>query len=161
MFPVFRFPQPTRPDAIGTLTYHWVDAARPEVFTADPHDRRELMVQLWYPAKGDPAAPRAPYIQDADAVASALARLRKLPASTLGHLQDVTNNAVPSAQPNYRRTLTFLWFRCCNCCHPLISNAPTAPLTNSASNSISLMQPPQNPCPPRQNDLESVRTCSV
>jgi hypothetical protein len=34
--PVFRFPRPGGPYAIGTLTYHWVDAARPELFTADP-----------------------------------------------------------------------------------------------------------------------------
>src|SRR6266511_3443542 len=105
-FPVFRLPQPTGPYAIGTLTYHWVDAARPEVFTADPNDRRELMVQLWYPAKGDPSAPRAPYIQDADVVAPALARFMKLPEFALGHFKYITGNAVPSAlvaadQPSY------------------------------------------------------------
>jgi predicted dienelactone hydrolase len=59
MLPVFRFPHPTGPYQIGTLTYHWVDAARPEVFTADPNARRELMVQVWYPAKADPSSPRA------------------------------------------------------------------------------------------------------
>jgi hypothetical protein len=57
---VFRFPHPTGRHGIGTLTYHWVDADRPEAFTADPDDRRELMVQLWYPATPDPAAPHAP-----------------------------------------------------------------------------------------------------
>src|SRR5215211_5509280 len=41
MLPVFRFPHPGGPYEIGTLTYHWVDADRPEVFTADPDDRRE------------------------------------------------------------------------------------------------------------------------
>jgi hypothetical protein len=59
MVPVFRFPQPTGPCAIGTLTCHWVDADRREVFTSAPDDRRELVVQLWYPAKPDPSAPRA------------------------------------------------------------------------------------------------------
>ena len=49
--PVFRFPRPSGPYAIGTLTYHWVDAARPEVFTADPNDHRELMVQFGIPLK--------------------------------------------------------------------------------------------------------------
>jgi len=34
--PVFRFPRPGGPYAIGTVTYDWVDATRPEVFTADP-----------------------------------------------------------------------------------------------------------------------------
>src|SRR5215216_6354567 len=79
MLPVFRFPHPSGPYEIGTLTYHWVDADRPELFTADPNDRRELMVQIWYPAEGDPSSPRAPYIQDADAVTSAFARLFDVP----------------------------------------------------------------------------------
>lgn len=97
VLPVFRFPDPSGPYEIGTLTYHWVDADRPEVFTADPDDRRELMVQVWYPAKGDPSSPRAPYIQDADAVTSAFARLFDVPEFLLGNLKYVTTNAIPSA----------------------------------------------------------------
>ena len=34
-FPVFRLSPPTGPYAIGTMTYHWIDADRPEIFTAD------------------------------------------------------------------------------------------------------------------------------
>jgi hypothetical protein len=90
ILPVFGFPHPTGPYAIGTLTYHWVDAARAEVFTADPDDRRELMVQLWYPAKPGPSAPRAPWVRDADAVAPALARAFHLPAFAFGHFKYVT-----------------------------------------------------------------------
>src|SRR5918995_1652949 len=97
VLPVFRFPHPSGPYEIGTLTYHWVDPDRPEVFTADPDDRRELMVQIWYPAKGDPSSPRAPYIQDADAVTSAFARLFDVPQFLLGNLKHVTTNAIPSA----------------------------------------------------------------
>ncbi|HEX2247937.1 MAG TPA: hypothetical protein VHH13_10355 [Arthrobacter sp.] len=97
VLPVFRFPAPSGQYEIGTLTYHWVDDDRPEVFTADPDDRRKLMVQIWYPAKGDPSAPRAPYIQDADAVTSAFARLFDVPEILLGNLKHVTTNAIPSA----------------------------------------------------------------
>src|SRR5215204_4866620 len=97
MLPVFRFPRPSAPYEIGTLTYHWVDPDRPEVFTADPGDRRELMVQIWYPAEEDPSSPRAPYIQDADAVTSAFARLFDVPEFLLGNLKHVTTNAIPSA----------------------------------------------------------------
>jgi hypothetical protein len=101
--PVFRFPHPTGHHGIGTVTYHWVDANRPEAFTADPDDRRELMVQLWYPATPDPAAPRAPYVRDADALAPALTPLQEL---TPQHLNDVTTNAIEAApvaddQPSY------------------------------------------------------------
>src|SRR6266498_289495 len=107
VLPVFRFPPPTGPYAIGTLTYHWVDAGRGEVFTADPGDRRELMVQIWYPAKKDPSAPRAPWLQDADAVAPALARLLfHLPEFSFGDFKYVTTNAMASApmtddEPSY------------------------------------------------------------
>jgi len=106
LFPVFRFPHPSGPYEIGTLTYHWVDANRPEFFSADPNARRELMVQIWYPAKGDSPSPRAPYTQDADTLAPALARLFHLPEFTLRHLKYVTTNATPSARmsddkPNY------------------------------------------------------------
>jgi predicted dienelactone hydrolase len=96
ILPVFHFPQPSGPYAIGTLTYHWVDGDRPEVFSADPNARRELMVQIWYPAKGDPSSPRAPYVQDT-AVLTALARLHHFPAFTFKHLKYVTTHAIPSA----------------------------------------------------------------
>ena len=104
--PVFRFPTPTGPYAIGTRSYHWVDAARSEVFAADEQMRRELMVQIWYPARAQPSAPRAAYLTDAAAVAVALARTLAKPEFVFGHLKYVTTNAVSSApaagnQPNY------------------------------------------------------------
>jgi predicted dienelactone hydrolase len=94
--PVFRFPRPTGPYAVGTQTYHWVDPARPDVFTADPDDRREVVVQVWYPAVDQPSASRAPYVADGSALAP-LARLMKLPDSTFGYLDQVRTNAVPGA----------------------------------------------------------------
>lgn len=97
LLPVFRFPRPTGQYAIGTLTYHWVDTAREEIFTADPNDRRELMVQIWYPAREDPSAPRAPYLQDADAPAPTLARLYHLPTFIFDYFKYITTNAIPSA----------------------------------------------------------------
>ncbi len=95
--PVFRFPTPAGPYAIGTLTYRWVGAARSEVFAADANKRRELVVQVWYPASAQPWAPRAAYLPDAAAVTAATARILNIPAFVLGHLQYVTTNAVSSA----------------------------------------------------------------
>jgi predicted dienelactone hydrolase len=95
--PVFSFPRPTGPYAIGTQTYHWVDPARPDIFTADPDDRREIVVQVWYPAAEDErAAPRASYVADGLALAP-LARLMKLPAATFGYFDQVRTNAVTGA----------------------------------------------------------------
>ena len=95
--PVFRFPRPTGPYDIGTVTYHWVDFDRSEAFTSRPDDRRELMVQIWYPATSEPSAPRAPYLDRADVVAPALARFMRLPGFTLQHLELITTNAVAAA----------------------------------------------------------------
>lgn len=95
-FPVFRFPPPTGPHRIGTLTYHWVDRDRPELFTGAPGDRRELMAQIWYPARAEPTAPRARYVPDAAALAP-LARLLGLPGFALAHLGQIETNAVQAA----------------------------------------------------------------
>ncbi|MCM4085178.1 alpha/beta hydrolase family protein [Paractinoplanes hotanensis] len=95
--PVFHFPVPTGHYGIGTVTYHWVDQSRPEVFTADPDDHRELMAQVWYPANPTPGAGRAPYIADADAVTSASARLAGLPPMLFSHFRYITTNAVAAA----------------------------------------------------------------
>jgi predicted dienelactone hydrolase len=103
--PVFRFPPPGGPYRIGTLTYHWVDTSRPEIFS-EPSARRELMVQIWYPTRGETSSARAPYVQDVGALAPGLARLAHLPGFAFGHLRHVTTNAIPSApvadeEPNY------------------------------------------------------------
>jgi predicted dienelactone hydrolase len=95
-FPVFRFPPPTGPYAIGTLTYHWIDADRAEIFTADPIDRRELIVQVWYPARANPSARRAPYMPDGSVLAP-VARLLHLPGWVFTHLNYDMTNAMPSA----------------------------------------------------------------
>jgi pimeloyl-ACP methyl ester carboxylesterase len=97
VLPVFHLPRPSGPYAIGTVTYHWTDASRREAFSVDTADRRELMVQVWYPAEADPSSPRTPYIEDSDTVAAALARLHGFPDLTLKHLKYVTSNAVASA----------------------------------------------------------------
>jgi len=97
VLPVFRFPQPTGLYGIGTLTYHWVDTSRSDIFAPDTNQRRQLMVQVWYPARVDPAAPRAAYMPDASRVTPALAQIHHLPAFLLGHLKYVTTHAMPFA----------------------------------------------------------------
>jgi predicted dienelactone hydrolase len=97
LLPVFHFPKPTGPYAIGTVTYHWVDSSRPELFAPDPSDHRELTAQIWYPAKNEPSAPRAPYISDAGAVTPAIGQLIHLPGFVFSHLKYVTTNAVTNA----------------------------------------------------------------
>ncbi len=105
VLPVFHFPRPSGPYQIGTLTYHWVES-RHEIFSTDPNAHCELMVQVWYPVKGDTSSLRAPYVQDASALSASVTRVVHLPWFTFDHFKYVTTNAIPSAPvapdtPNY------------------------------------------------------------
>jgi len=42
-------PKPTGSYDVGVKSIHLIDSSRPENFTEDPSDVREMMVQLWYP----------------------------------------------------------------------------------------------------------------
>ena len=106
VLPVFHFPRPGGPYEIGTVTYHWTDVSRHEVFSSDNTMRRELMVQVWYPARKGSSSSHAPYIPDADAVTTAEARLHHLPDFSSHYLKYVTTNAAESVpvaddQPSY------------------------------------------------------------
>ncbi|OAB32460.1 dienelactone hydrolase [Paenibacillus macquariensis subsp. defensor] len=52
-FPVFKLPEPTGSQKIGTQTFHFVDENRDETFDGDQNGKRELMVQVWYPAQNE------------------------------------------------------------------------------------------------------------
>jgi predicted dienelactone hydrolase len=48
--PRLALPKPTGPFAVGTMWLSFTDPERPETFTADPADHREIAVRVWYPA---------------------------------------------------------------------------------------------------------------
>ncbi|MFT3944081.1 MAG: hypothetical protein QM705_09735 [Ancrocorticia sp.] len=102
-FPVFRFPEPSGPYKIGTLTYHWVDEERREIFSADPSAKREVMAQVWYPADIGTRAQRAPYASDARALSKGLTSnmsasgALRLPSFMFDHFRYVETHAVRGA----------------------------------------------------------------
>ncbi|MHA1544490.1 MAG: alpha/beta hydrolase family protein [Alphaproteobacteria bacterium] len=71
--PEIRLPDPSGEFSVGTEVFHWVDQSRDELWTADPGDRRELLVQLWYPTE-DQLLEEAPYIPDYELLADSLTR---------------------------------------------------------------------------------------
>jgi predicted dienelactone hydrolase len=50
LFPMFSLPKPTGPYPVGTRILDMVDGSRSEDEVADPKIKRELIVQVWYPA---------------------------------------------------------------------------------------------------------------
>ena len=95
--PVFRFPEPSGHYAIGTVSFHWTDRSRPELFTTDGNKHREIEARVWYPARPEPSAPRAPYVENANAVTPVLSRLLHLPPFFFSYLKYVRTHAVASA----------------------------------------------------------------
>jgi predicted dienelactone hydrolase len=55
-------PAPTGPYGVGRASFERTDDTRDEPFTADPADRRELVLWFWYPAEPLPDAERAAYL---------------------------------------------------------------------------------------------------
>ncbi|MCP4421781.1 MAG: hypothetical protein GY805_34645, partial [Chloroflexi bacterium] len=96
--PVPYLPDPTGPYAIGTFSRYLLDNGRPETYTEDPNDSRELMVQIWYPAANNDGKP-ASYIENLDVAGPVLAEQFDLPSFLLNHINltqlDVWQEASP------------------------------------------------------------------
>lgn len=48
--PVYKLPKPTGIYKVGTQTFNFLDESRNEIFTDNQNDKRQLVVQIWYPA---------------------------------------------------------------------------------------------------------------
>ena len=76
LIPVFHPPAPTGPYQVGSTTLHLVDDSKPEIFTLDPDDRREIMVRIWYPAQFTDHETITPFMENPPLQFSHLALVR-------------------------------------------------------------------------------------
>jgi Platelet-activating factor acetylhydrolase, isoform II len=93
-FPVFSFDKPTGKYQIGTITYHFTDSLRNEIFTSKVDDKREIILQVWYPTNNHTNKNFAPYIENSNTVTETLAELFGYPAFFFANLKYVKSNAV-------------------------------------------------------------------
>jgi predicted dienelactone hydrolase len=106
-FPVFSFAKPTGSYSVGTTLYEWVDEQRSEPYSTNPNDRRELVVQIWYPAENVQGSKPTRYIYDnSKDVKAALAKWKNFPAFTLDQLGVIRTHAfadavLSKAEPEY------------------------------------------------------------
>lgn len=98
LMPISLFNKPTGPFMVGTTLYHWVDDRREEPSTSDPNDRRELMVQMYYPAGNTGEGVREPYIRNAHEIAKGLEGDLSIPAFVLSHLNLVESYSFTEAR---------------------------------------------------------------
>jgi len=93
-----KLPQPTGPYQIGTTSLALVDETRPEVFTDDPKDHRELLVRCWYPAQPVAGAKPEPFWgKDTKEIGSLLAQFMRLPKTAFDDLALVQSHAYTDA----------------------------------------------------------------
>jgi hypothetical protein len=115
-------PSPTGPYDVGTTTFHWVDALRDETFTDDPNDKREPVVQIWYPADIEDSATPIPYFRNGEA---------DVRGFLISHQFDEIVGAAPFADFAQTPTQRFLDA-------PVSNDQPRYPVLISASNSAYL-----------------------
>jgi len=104
VFPVFDLPAPVGEFKVGTQVFHFVDPSREETFGKTATGKRELMVQVWYPAQAG-TGKYAPFIPDTQ-ILRYMATNYGLPGFTFQHLKYVSSHAysgaeVSSAQTSY------------------------------------------------------------
>ena len=97
LFPVPVLPDPGGAYGIGTVSFEWNDTTRPEIYTTDPSDTRDLMVQIWYPANPASGATPAPWMERLDVVGPTIARYLHLPPFFLDHAALVKTHSFPGA----------------------------------------------------------------
>ena len=99
LVPLESIDPPTGKYNIGTQVYFWTDNFRSEVYTTDPTDHRELMVQIWYPAKGGENYQKAPHVTFPKKSISSIAKTAGLPASFGNHGTQLVSNSVYGLSP--------------------------------------------------------------
>lgn len=94
VLPVPTLPAPSGPFAVGTTTYRWVDGSRPETATDAADDRRNVIVQAWYPAADRASGPTSVYM---DGLERLPPKVQMLPGFVLWSFDAVDTHAVVEA----------------------------------------------------------------
>lgn len=97
LLPVFTVPEPTGSYAIGTIVQHLTDESREETLSADPTDKRELMVNVWYPV--DPEEAEGKKVEHYPSeLGEAISLVFGLPKQLFSHLTTIPTHVVDGAK---------------------------------------------------------------
>ena len=98
--PVIKMPKLIGPFTVGTSIYHWVDQDRLEWFTENPNDKRQIMVQIWYPGEKIKKAKRSSYLDRMDIRAETIGAAGNFPGFIANHLALTKTNSFIDIKPN-------------------------------------------------------------
>ncbi|GAB3915947.1 alpha/beta hydrolase family protein [Larkinella terrae] len=94
--PVPVLTEPSGKYAVGTRVFRWVDSTRAEQITKDPFDKRNVIVQAWYPAQGDVNGTHSLYL---DGWPNLPPKVSVLPSFLLDHYDQIDTYAAANATP--------------------------------------------------------------
>ncbi|WP_019913403.1 alpha/beta hydrolase family protein [Paenibacillus sp. HW567] len=97
LLPVFTMPEPTGSYAIGTFSRQLTDESREETLSADPGDKRELMVNVWYPVDPKTAEGRAKEHYPSE-LGEAISLVFGLPKQLFSHVTEIPTHVVAGAE---------------------------------------------------------------
>lgn len=106
LLPIPQLPTPTGQYKVGTFSMMLTDNSRQELYSGDPKDPRQSMVQVWYPAEPGAGDKVAPWMERSDIISPAISNYLELPDFFLDHLKYAYTDAyldapVSRAQATY------------------------------------------------------------
>jgi predicted dienelactone hydrolase len=78
-------PAPTGPHHVGSEIFRWTDSSRPETLTPDRDDRRQVVVQAWYPTDTTQGRP-VPYFEAQDRLPGSVGGLPSFMFASFGEV---------------------------------------------------------------------------
>lgn len=104
-FPAFTIPDPTGQFAIGTFSQQLVDETREETFTPESGDKRELMINVWYPVNPEDAKGITPESYPSE-LGEAISLVFGIPPKVFSYLDTIPTHvvkgaAISDASPSY------------------------------------------------------------
>lgn len=95
-FPTFKIPEPTGQFAIGTFSQRIVDESREETLSPEAGDKRELMINVWYPVEPEAAKGIKPESYPAE-LGEAISLVFGIPSQVFSYLDTIPTHVVKGA----------------------------------------------------------------
>lgn len=103
LLPVFSQPDPTGSYAIGTVSRQLTDESREETLSVDPDDKRQLMINVWYPVDPEEAAGK-PVEHYPSELGEAISLVFEIPKQLFSHVTEIPTHVVEGAALSARET---------------------------------------------------------
>ncbi|GAS83893.1 alpha/beta hydrolase [Paenibacillus amylolyticus] len=97
LLPAFTMPEPTGSYAIGTFSEHLVDESREETKTPETGDKRELMINVWYPVDQE-AVQGLPLEHYPSELGEAISLVFGIPSQVFSYLDTIPTHVVQGAE---------------------------------------------------------------